>query len=362
MKTRSTILLIGVALVISLGAGFGEPARADGREPSRTALMVFVDYEDRVEPSLPVSDLRLGGASGLGDWLEGQGHEVLTYPEIEPIMRAWQIRSALDLPYNLLPALGAEHSIDYLMIVRLVLYPDRVLLLGRGLARNSGYLCWASTVEISLPSEFWIQEEGTAEAWNNLIATASAQFTAHWPDAASETPGSTLVLLPLRPVGLGSESADIATHSILGSLLETKLWQIPDPAMVRSVLRDGGHDPRRLDEAGRAELSIWFDPVALLVPNLLSFETLVTRAVPFVVEDAAPTKVALAAEAKVPLYLQVLLLDCGTGRVRSAMAAYLKPDDPTGLFGFDKTVPLARRFEFGADQIVEKLKRTGGKI
>ena len=66
--------------------------------------------------------------------------------------------------------------------------------------------------------------------------------------------------------------------------------------------------------------------------------------------------------ARSPLYFQVLAVDCASGQVRSADAVYLEPDDAVGLFGLTRHVPLAKRFEEAAAEIVEQMQKRGGNL
>jgi hypothetical protein len=76
-------------------------------------------------------------------------------------------------------------------------------------------------------------------------------------------------------------------------------------------------------------------------------------------DDDVPSPVSASSSS---LYLQVLTIDCETGQARAAEAVYLEPDDPVGLFGVLRQIPVARRFEDGARRIVRNLLARGGSI
>lgn len=376
-------LRIRIALVLSVAvlpwfAPAGPKAlaapTADGQRPeanvhdvdaprtdvARTALMVFLDYEQNVVPMASPTELRLAGAGSLAADLEARGQEVLTYPEIEPAMQSWGARSDLDLPAGLLATLVEKDAVDNVMIVRIILYRDRILLLARGLDATTGNLYWADAEEIQLEDEFWTDEETTIARWKGHITSLGKHLDERWTRTGSVDAGTTIVVLPLRPIGLGEQSAALASHALLGVLLSTGTYRIPDPALVQTVLRSQGLDPLALGHAGREGLQARFAPASLVAPELVSFESAPPSGVNLIEEDGNDASPASAS--RKPLYFQVLGVDCGTGQVLGAEAVYLEPDNPVGLFGVSRQIPLARRFEDGAKRIVQNLRARGGSI
>ena len=367
MVQRMTLPL--ALLVLSMGNARGASPALDGLEGRaavagnpRTALVLFVDSQDPMNPSISPKDLRTSSANILATVLERDGHQVLTYPEIEPLMRRSGMRSALDLPAEFLRELDSENWIAHLVITQLVIYADRVVLLARGLDIESRELHWADTAESSIAPDFWSDPERAIRNWNELMTGLGKSLGAQWSEEPSGMAGPTLVLLPAEPIGLAEQSAALTTQALLGALLESRRYRIPDPALVRNALTSRGYDPRLLDAAGRAELMDLFAPSVLLAPEVVSFEAgSRTGAAPIgePESDGAPPPIAAS---RSPLYLQVLVVAGDTGLVTAAESAYLKPDDPLGLFGLVRRVPLARRFENAARQIVQRLQVRGGSI
>ena len=375
MDRRGTGRVVrGVAFLLSflgLSAGMvrgagpasdGLEDRTAGTESSRTALVVFVDYQDYVDPGVPAGELRISSAKSLAVVLEGSGHQIFTYPEIEPLMRRWGMRSPLDLPSGFLRELRSENSIDHLVVAQLVIHRDRALLLARGLESESGELDWTSAAEAAIDPDFWSDHEHAVQNWNELVTGLGEDLETRWSRDPAETEGPTLVLFPAESIGLAEESAALTTHALLGALLESRQYRIPDPGLVRDVLTSRGHDPSLLDRAGRAELTARFAPSALLVPAVVSFGAGPANGATLIEEFAFDDDRPPVSASRSPLYLQVLAVACDGGQVEAAESAYLEPDDPAGLFGILRRVPLSRRFEAGARQIVQRLQARGGSI
>ena len=361
---RCTALALGLAmagtLVACAGSNSATSRMASGDAGTRTALLVFVDYKENVDPVASPATLRIAGAQGVSAWLEHHGLDVLTYPEIEPAMRKGGVRSADDLPSLFLETLGSDHSIDHVLVARLVIYRDRVLLLARGLACGTGLLQWADAAEVRIDAAIWSQETGAAQ-WTGVVRKLAGKLQARWSPIPSEDTASTVVLLPLRRIGVGELPAELANHALLRALLVSRHHRVLDPALVQTALRDQGHDPHLLDGSGRAEIVSRFAPSLILAPELVAFESTPSAAVrpgdEFADGEPSPNSTS-----RLPLYLQLLAIDVDTGQVRSANAVYLEPDDPVGLFGVSRKIPLARRFERGAEQITRSLDAKGGSI
>ena len=348
-------------------------ATARGEEPSvaqastaqghttPTALMVFIDYEGAVRPGISPTALRVQAANVLAASLSPDGEGVLTYPEIEPSMRVWGVRTAADLSNDLLHALGSEYGVETVVLSRLVVFSDRLLLLSRGIDRMSGTVAWATIDEAALGEGFWNPEHFDLERWRGAVAKLEPHGKST-RNGQSAGEGATVLVLPLRPVGLSPHSGELANHALLHALLSSQRFRIPDPSLVRNVLRAKGHDPSMLDMNGRSELLTWYEPSALLVPDLLAFDSEPVSAPNAVDLGIEPVDLSPISSARSPLYFQVLAVDCASGQVRSADAVYLEPDDAVGLFGLTRHVPLAKRFEEAAAEIVEQMQKRGGNL
>jgi len=341
-------------------AGAGAAAAPTGR----AALLVFLDYEENVRPVAAPGELRLAAAQALASELGRGGTPFITHPQVEPAMRSWGVRSAGDVPHDLLHTLGTELGVGQVVIAQVVLYRQRLLLLARGIDRATGDLRWADVGEASIPARFW-EERSDAGMWSELVTEAATNLnvsdgSAPVP-AASDATVPRLAVLPLRFHGLDAQSAAIAEHALLGALLATGHHRVPDPGLVRTVLRSKGFDPLLLGPAGRTELATWFQPAVILAPELLTFELWAAgtaEAEDFGEEDAStPT-----ASARQPLYFQVVAVDGATGAVRDAQGIYLEPDDPVGLFGFERTKALADRYAEAAGRIVASLEARGSTL
>ncbi|MEZ4651499.1 MAG: hypothetical protein R3E97_22425 [Candidatus Eisenbacteria bacterium] len=351
-------LLLGASVATNVRCQEPPAVQAAG---TPTALMVFIDYEGAVRPDLSPTELRVEAAHALAARISPDGQGVLSYPEIEPSMRVWGVRTAGDLSNDLLHALGAEYGIETVVLSRLVVFSDRLLLLSRGIDRKSGTVAWAEIDETSLSDDFWKPGHLDMERWRSAVAKLDP-IGNRGPSGSGVDEAPTALVLPLRPFGLSPHSGELASHALLEALLSSNRFRIPDPSLVRNVLRAKGHDPSMLDVDGRNELLTWYEPSALLVPDLLTFETAPISSPTITEFGVEPADLSPVSSARSPLYFQVLAVDCATRQVRSADAVYLEPDDSVGLFGLTHHVPLARRFEKAAEEIVEQLQKRGGNL
>lgn len=333
------------------------------------ALLVFLDYEENVRPSAHPGEIRQAACAALSAELGRSGLTVATHPEVEPALRAWGVRSAGDVPHDLLHTLGAELGVRNVVIAQVVIYRQRLLLLARGLDRPSGELRWADIAEAAIPATFWTEENDAVGSWTEMVARAAADLAVHWgaPGATADLDvqdaldATRLAVVPLRSVGLDVRSASIAEHALLAALLAAGPYRIPDPGLVRTVLRTKGFDPLLLGPAGRTELVTWFDPVTVLAPELVGFDFWTAGAAgtgEFVDEEGPSPQAA----ARTPLYFQVVATDGANGAVRDAQGVYLDPDETVGVFGFARKTELADRYAKAARQIVTRLEARGSTL
>ncbi len=350
-------MVLGALLLLGFRPAAGS---ADAPVPpaGRTALMVFLSYDGNQSPPATPTDLRRTAAREIADVLEAGGRAVVTYPELEPVMREGRIRSDRSLDAGTLALLADSTGADKVAVVTLVLYSDRMVALAREIDVASGLLAFVNVAE-QPADELWSAADATLETWREAVRAAATRL--RFEEVLPAAGGSTLAVLPMEPVGVTPGHADVTLHCLLRSLLETGRCRVPDPSLVRSAVRRGGFSPGMLEPGGRKMLARDFGADALLFPGMVSFG-----------QDSRPTgpvqndadydigDVTLEPEARQPIYLSLLAVDCGTGRVTAARGEYLEAEEPLGLFGIVRDIEVAARLRRGAEHLASILSEIEG--
>jgi hypothetical protein len=347
--------LVAAAVASSAPASGSAPAEGDPPAAPRTALLLFVSYEGNLPSRPDPTRLRGSAIDALSAALVRSGHDVLGLADVELAMREGRIRSERDVGEAFLDTLATRFAAEQVVLARLTVYRDRVLLLARGVSAATGALAWVGSDERprSLPSS---APAGEVLAELETLAALAAPNAVPDPGAARGGPaGGSLVVLPLRAIGLERGPSSLAMHCVFRSLLEARRWAIPDPALVVSALIADGFDPFQLEEDARLALARRFGAAAIVVPRLVSFPQGATSspASPEVESDlGAPDREWSIDD---PVLLSLVVVDCASGRVVSGGGEYLAPEKHYGMFGVARDVPLERRFQTGADRLVRAL-------
>lgn len=346
-----------------LAAAFlAPPAPAPAAEDARTALVLFVSFPTNLYDFPDATALRHAAGRDLAGALEEGGRTVVTAPALEPVMRAWRVRSERDVGRGFLGALGSEQGAGEVVLATLAVYRDRVLLVARGLSPNSGRLGWVHSVEerrAYRPSED--EAEAAADApdvqaeLERVVAAAARRLAAGCATRGVDAGAQDLVVLPLRPVGVDRGPAGLAVHCLLRSILDTGHWTVPDPSAVVDALLEAGHDPYLLDDASRGVLAERFGARRLVVPRLVAFAPGSSGAATpeFARDEFAGPSGATRTESS--LLLSLVTIDAATGRILGGETTYLASRNPAGIFGIAKQDPLDARIQGETDRLVHAL-------
>lgn len=348
------VQVTGIPLAASPAAG--EPILP----PRKSALLVFVSYQGHQPPQLAASEARLSGSRLISAELRENGQSVLTYPELESIMRHWRIRSDRDLSFEFLHAIVAEHSVDRLVVVKLIAYHDRMLLLARQLDPNSGTLLSADVAEEMLSPDSWIDPESTLSDWERAVEQGCTKLSCLLDPPPLKTQAMRLVVMPTASVGVGPGPRDAATYCLLRSVLETGIWTLPDPSLAMNTLRREGHNPILLEPRARQLVATQFGVDALLIPRLVSFNIQPSGTADRFDDGDGPRNISFEPDTRIPIYLALRMVDCTSGNVIMGSAAYLEPEDQQGLFGILKEIRFARRLQKGTNRLMRSLAEMGG--
>ena len=336
-----------------------DPAGAAG-DTRRTALLVFVSYGEYTSTPLNPTIVRRTGSAVLAEILADASHDIVTYPEIEPVLREWRVRSERDIGFEFLEAVVSEHRVSQVVIARFAIHADRVLLLARGLFPASGDLAWVDVVEELLIGPDRGEEGDPLARLERAMRAAGIRLADRRAVAEPGGVAGNLVTLPLRPVGLGRGLSDVATHCLLRSLLAAGRWSVPDPTLVVFTLQREGFDPFELEEGSRRFLAFRFATESVLVPRLASFPTTVRTRSAAIDDGDGDGGFPPEIGREDPVFFSVVLIRCDSGVVVSGASEYLARENRIGIFGTGKDVRTARRFQMGADRLVRSLIPTEG--
>lgn len=351
---RQARLLSWALGLVLVGTTAGARADDGAAAVERTAILFFVSSPGEFALSIDATEVRRTASARVEMALLEAGGPILGALEIEPIMRQHRVRSEGDLRPAFFETLVTDYDVSRLAVFRAILSENRALFLARAIDPHSGLLTWTGAADIVVDAVNW-RSEATSRAELDRVAIAAAdEIASQWDDRSSVKTRRNVVLLPLRTEGLGRAAAEVASHCLLHSLLENAGWSIPEAAVVMRALQLAQLDPTLLDANSRAELSRRFAVDAVLVPRMLSFPAGGVRATPsFGASDEGSA--AIETIVSTPVYLSLSLVDCESGEVVAGHAAYLKPQDPVGMFGIPKETHLLNHIQNGADGVVRAL-------
>ena len=349
-------------LLLTPGLALSQPdsvaAQDSTKVGSRSALVVFLSYYGTYPLSVHPTRMRLIANETLSRALEGEDHEVISYDDLEPLQREWRVRSERGLSSGFVEDIVSTFSVDRLLIANLVIYPDRLIFLARSLTTNNGMLVSAEVLEEDA-GDLTGDPLKALQSWRQTLRRAGPKIADGLQDLPLTETASTLILLPMSSIGLGPGQTEVASFCLMRSLLRSGDWSVPDPSLVAFELQQTGHDLARLEAGARGELTRQFGAAMLLIPQMVSFDD-PQPSRGHVIEDgdlsAGPS---LLQETKVPIYMSVLVVDVGTGRVISGNGAYLSAVNPLGAFGIAKHTLVITRLKEGTDRLVRALPRIG---
>jgi hypothetical protein len=342
--------------------GLGFPACAADEpvaESHRKALVVFLSYRANTPLALPATRMRLLGTEALASALADSLNEIVTYPELEPLQRQWRVRSDRDLSAGFLEGLEGSFSVDRLIVANLLVYPDRLILLTREIEVGSGRVIAADVAE-EFSGSLSDNALEALENWRQVTRKASRSIVRNAREVPPAAGAGVLVLLPMRPVGIGQGQVDMATNCLLRSLIESGSWLVPEPSLVESALEDDGFVHAPLVAGARQALASRYEPMALLMPHLVSFgeQQLVLGA--GLHDEDYDGGISLVQAARTPMYLALLVVDAGSGSIVSGGSEYLEPVDPIGVFGVLREARVVGRLKAGTDRLVQVLPEMVG--
>jgi hypothetical protein len=223
---RRAALRLGVSLLVACASA---PARADAATEApppgsalsgRHALLLFVAYRGNVPVPLHPTHLRRTASRHIADAFAEAGGTFVTYPDVEPLMRKWRVRSERDLGLPFLGELASAFDVDHVTVLKLVTYDDRIVLLGRTLSPRTGLLEWADVAEVVHGDDLWGNEADARAHLDELVPSGARTLLSG--AAPVRTGASPLLTLPLLPVGLDRGETDLAWQCLLGSLLRAE--------------------------------------------------------------------------------------------------------------------------------------------
>lgn len=353
-------LAVWTALILILphSDGFADSVQ-DGEGEKRTAdtaLLFFISYQSRDVLPAPPSPVRAAGYRLISSEMEESGSGVVPWEAVEPFLQAWRVRSGNSFSRDFLMDISARLTIDRLLVATLTVYSDRLLLSGRSIQTGSGLVEWVDQVEIMFPAGSSDSGEKRGAGWERTLEKAVKKLFRGFGENREIPEGPELLVLPVTPVGTDRVQADLATGALFRSLVESRRWRLPDPAVTVRYLQDEGHLPHRMGEESRRLIETIFGVDEILVPGLYSYELEGTGSAIALDDDIT---LSPAQSARHSLYWTLVIVDIGSGELVGGAAEYLPEQNPVGLFGVNRDLPLARRFGDAADRIVDRLIQSG---
>jgi hypothetical protein len=345
------------AVADAAGAATAADLAAAGPGARTTALLLFVSYRGILVHSLDPTWVRLTSSAALAGSLAEPAHPVVTYPEVEPLLRSRGVRSERDIDDGLLEALARDFSADRLVVCTVTMHRDRIHLLARGLRTDTGSLAWVDVAEAPVPED---PSENVPDRIRTILEGAARALRPEWSTSAPA--GATaLVVLPIKSEGTERSLADLVTSCFARSLIARQRWVVPDPMLAASALREGGFHPLRLEEGSRRLLAERFGAKLLLAPRLVRFPLPDGDAWAPAADEDGNGALSFELGTGVPYLLSLALIDCESGKVIDGGDVYLAPESGTGIFGVARRSLAARRFERGADRAIASVFDKGGK-
>lgn len=340
--------------------GAEDPGPSTGDDAAPTTVLFFVSYQDRFKLPVSPTEVRLTGCDIFVASANSRGERIVPYADVWPLLRDWRVRSSSSFSQGFLDALTSRFGSRQVLIADLILYADRLLLSVRRTETSSGRLIWLQTVEGERRTF-----QKLSEKWREDLARACEELDWRDPGYVPKSDATALVVLPVEPVGSSAAQANWATRSLLRSLLASRDWLLPDPALALWALQDAGCEVSLIDRKARETLGPQFQPAAILVPKLVTFALAPARRnLPVAYEDDDEVAWPSSAEgADDPAYLTLLAIDGQTGRIFLGAGEYVPVDPGAGLFGVPIDRPQSRRYDEAVGALLRILpsKRRGDR-
>jgi hypothetical protein len=333
--------LAGILLVAVLAAAPADhaAAAAAGAAPLPTAaLLLFLDAESEAGLPAPPALLRETARRQLVAALAAPGRRLCAGDEVESLLAAARMRSSRGLSEALLAAVAARCEAEELIVARLAIARGKLFIALRGIDPASGRLLRVAVAE---------QDLGGGDDWRRALGDAALELGAGWGLKAAESPaGEGLLVLPARGAGVEPLLLSLIEESLLAALLAQGRWQIIEPALSLSALREAGLHPAALGSAPRRALA-----ASQGATSLVRLQVIGDSARPLVGREAARgaeaslvldddeepeggrAGSAAARRAGLPLYAVLEWVDAESGLLRRVAEQSLPAAAATGSFG-----------------------------
>ena len=352
------ILLLAAAVFGSAGSTLAQPAASGAPDPGggecRTAILVYIAWQELEGAVLDPTRLRRATAGFLARSLAGQGHRIVPDEDLAPLVTRWRLRNSLMLRDEFFTELRQDLDVDRLLVAQLFLQPGRLLVAWRLIDVESGILV---RVGFSGAGLGLTAQPAPDRARRRTAADAEPQGTGPWL-LASEQAARALVLpagdrtpqgaprfavLPIRSVGSDFGATALATHSLLEELVERGGWALPDPGLVVTVLNRAGFGPDPVSAPLRALVRERFGSRSALVGELISYDILDSRPAPTGPEGDEPFSGGIGPVDDFALSLTEI--DLESGRVLASHEVYENGSLDFGWFGVQHQPSLLERLQ-----------------
>jgi hypothetical protein len=370
---------INWALVLVLAGVLGSaaPASAASRddhndEPgvvaSRTAVLVYIAWQELEGASLDPTELRLCTTEYLTEFLSSQGHDIVPQERLAPLVTRWRMRSSLMLRDEFLTALKNELAVDQLLLAQLILQPGRLLVAWRLVDGITGTLLRVGFSESNLASDNPEPDSGSRRVGFDDVDSWAIDT---WLAAAKRAAGSVLldadksisrsagpyVVFPVRSVGSDHGGTILATHSLLEELVERGGLSLPDPGLVVTLIQASGFSAGQMNVPIRALLQDRFGSGTALIGELISYD----------IVDSRPTTTATMEDETAfgdlqqvdEFALSLTGIDLDSGRVLASNEVYENRSVEDGWFGVRHRHSLLERL---GNTITDLWTETGRQI
>ncbi|MBK8165588.1 MAG: hypothetical protein IPK64_06400 [bacterium] len=310
--------LAGLAALAGLWMLPATPAPAADDGPDSVAVVVHL--LGAPSPQLPAgaAELRAATLDLVAAILQSRGVTVADRAVTENVVRRHVVRTGDSLDPRFLADLATAVRVDALVAVSLLVQGGRLAATVRAVAATDGTLVGVAFAEA--------EAGATGEPWQAVLARALKQAV---PQLAPPGDGPVVLVLPAHAIGLGPDTARLATASLLAAVLAEGRWRPLDPALAAGAAAAAGCDLERLDSRARDVLRQSCRVEHAVAPEIVSFgETGRVDMSPEAGESAVPGRTSLSEFA-----FSVRLLDLRTGLVDHAFSAHLAGGPVQGWFG-----------------------------
>ncbi len=352
-------LLLGVFSLLVPGsprpAHAGEEATRELRAiPPKASLLFFVSYRSSQPLLVSPTEIRFAGYRLLSEAMREKGLEVGPYEGIEPLVMNLRIRSDFDFGADLLRQVEERFSSDHLLVARMIVYSDRILLMGRSVNIGTGLLEWAGTAERMFSTDYEERPDSLDEDWGETMGGVVRKLADSWEASSFPDGSADIIVMPVMTAGGDHGQADIATYTLLRSLVESRQWRVTDPAVAVRFLRDRGFGPDFLVADARRELTDRFGVRPILVPRLIAYgKTKATSPGVYEEDDFLPP----ARSTREPYFFTLMVVDGALGNVTFSAGEFTEGRSPVGLFGVMKTLSIQDRFVDSVGRLVRSLEK-----